>query len=63
MACQTQFRQGPDGRTGFDYPAVKMVAETLSITWDEKLLNKIRILESALLNHPASSQEETSDGE
>ena len=36
---------------GLDYPAVKLVAETLKVKWTDELFCKIKLLEAWYLNH------------
>lgn len=51
MAIQSQWRMGFSGATGLDYPAVKLVADTLDIEWNEMTLRHLQILEGAMLKH------------
>lgn len=58
-ATVTQWRVGMS-RTGLDYPAVKMVAETLDMEWNESLFCKIKFLELLYLKHSNQEQEKAS---
>jgi hypothetical protein len=50
-AVQSQWRVGFSGPTGLDYTAVKVIADTLGIDWDEQLLKHIQSLEGATLKY------------
>ena len=48
-AVQSQWRVGFNGPTGLDYLAVKLVADTLNMEWDETLVKHLQALEGATL--------------
>ena len=43
---QTQWRASGFGLIGLDYPAVRLVAESVGILWTGDLLSQIRAMES-----------------
>jgi hypothetical protein len=47
--ASTQWRSGPSGILGLDYPAVRLVAETLGYDWTPGLLLELQALEDDFL--------------
>jgi hypothetical protein len=48
-AAGTQWRSGPGGILGLDYPAVRLVAEALGFDWTPGLLRGLQLLEDDFL--------------
>ncbi len=53
LAMQTQWRIGFNGRTGLDYNAMYLVANTLNTVINQDMLAKIQALEFATLDDQA----------
>ncbi|MFI3270568.1 MAG: DUF1799 domain-containing protein [Pseudomonadota bacterium] len=51
LALQTQWRIGFNGRTGLDYNAMYLVANTLNTVINPEMLGKIQALEFATLSY------------
>jgi hypothetical protein len=56
MESQTQWRVGVNGRTGVDYPAVRMVANVLGIEFSPRVLRGIQAIERFELKRQLEKQ-------
>lgn len=56
-------RQGPSGPAGFDYIAIKLVADTYEMVWNADLLDKIKLVEQELLSYYTPIETENVDDE
>ena len=61
QTVQSQWRVGFAGPTGLDYTAVKVIADTLEIEWNEQLLKHLQILEGAMLKHLSEEAKKAAD--
>ncbi|WP_279388694.1 DUF1799 domain-containing protein [Pseudodesulfovibrio tunisiensis] len=63
VASSTQWRSTGFGIIGLDYPAVKLVSETIGMRFTPGLFAKIRLLEMESLARQVARLEERSDAD